>query len=77
MARRSAARCCTRPGNSPTSIIDAVGRDSSALRAALILSDVLLVPFHPRTYDVWALDDMAALVEEACAVRDGLRSRLF
>ena len=54
-------------------IIDAGGRDSSALRAALILSDVLLVPFHPRTYDVWALDDMAALVEEACAVRDGLR----
>ena len=54
-------------------IIDAGGRDSGALRAALILSDVLLVPFHPRTYDVWALDDMAALVEEACAVRDGLR----
>ena len=54
-------------------IIDAGGRDSGALRATLILSDVLLVPFHPRTYDVWALDDMAALVEEACAVRDGLR----
>ena len=54
-------------------IIDAGGRDSGALRAALILSDVLLVPFHPRTYDVWAFDDMAALVDEACAVRDGLR----
>lgn len=54
-------------------IIDAGGRDSTALRAALILSDILLVPFHPRSYDVWALDDMAALVEEACAVRDGLR----
>ena len=54
-------------------IIDAGGRDSGALRAALILSDVLLVPFHPRTYDVWAFDDMAAMVDEACAVRDGLR----
>ena len=54
-------------------IIDAGGRDSTALRAALILSDVLLVPFHPRSYDVWALDDMAVLVEEACAVRDGLQ----
>jgi chromosome partitioning protein len=40
-------------------IIDAGGRDSTALRAALILSDVLLVPFAPRSYDVWALDDMA------------------
>lgn len=54
-------------------IIDAGGRDSTALRAALILSDVLLVPFHPRSYDVWALDDMDGLVEEASAVRDGLR----
>ncbi len=40
-------------------IIDAGGRDSTALRAALVLSDVLLVPFAPRSYDVWALDDMA------------------
>lgn len=55
-------------------IIDAGGRDSTALRAALILSDVLLVPFAPRSYDVWALEDMASLVDEARSVRDGLRA---
>lgn len=55
-------------------IIDAGGRDSTALRAALILSDVLLVPFQPRSYDVWALNDIAALVDEARSVRDGLRA---
>ncbi len=54
-------------------IIDAGGRDSTALRAALVLSDVLLVPFAPRSYDVWALDDMATLIDEARSVRDGLR----
>ena len=54
-------------------VIDAGGRDSTALRAALVLSDVLLVPFQPRSYDVWALNDMAALVDEARSVRDGLR----
>lgn len=54
-------------------VIDAGGRDSSALRAALVLSDVLLVPFQPRSYDVWALNDIAALVDEARSVRDGLR----
>lgn len=54
-------------------IIDAGGRDSTALRAALILSDVLLVPFVPRSYDVWALDDMATLIDEANSVRDDLR----
>lgn len=55
-------------------VIDAGGRDSSALRAALVLSDVLLVPFQPRSYDVWALGDIAALVDEARSVRDGLRA---
>ncbi len=55
-------------------IIDAGGRDSSALRAALILSDVLIVPFAPRSYDVWALDDIAALVDEARSLRDGLQA---
>jgi chromosome partitioning protein len=54
-------------------IIDAGGRDSTALRAALVLSDVLLVPFQPRSYDVWALNDIAGLVDEARSVRDGLR----
>lgn len=53
-------------------IIDVGGRDSTALRAALLLTDVLLVPFAPRSFDVWALDDMAALIEEAHSVRDGL-----
>ena len=60
-------------GKFDDTFIDAGGRDSTALRAALILSDILLIPFHPRSYDVWALDDMAVLVEDACAVRDGLR----
>jgi chromosome partitioning protein len=53
-------------------LIDAGGRDSGALRAALVLTDVLLIPFLPRSVDVWALADIAALVDEAGAVRDGL-----
>ena len=55
-------------------VIDAGGRDSTALRAALVLSDLLLAPFQPRSYDVWALSDIAALVDEARSVRDGLRA---
>lgn len=54
-------------------VIDAGGRDSTALRAALVLSDVLLVPFQPRSFDVWALNDIAVLIDEARSVRDGLR----
>ena len=55
-------------------IIDAGGRDSTSLRAAMILSDVILVPFQPRSYDVWALNDIAVLIDEARSVRDGLRA---
>src|SRR5450830_518397 len=53
-------------------VIDAGGRDSTALRAALVLSDLVLVPFQPRSIDVWAVADIAALIEEARAMRDGL-----
>ncbi len=53
-------------------VIDAGGRDSGALRAALFVADVLLVPFAPRSVDVWALADIAALVDEVRGVRDGL-----
>lgn len=55
-------------------IIDAGGRDSGALRVALMLSDLLVVPFQPRSYDVWALNDIAALVDEARSARDDLRA---
>lgn len=55
-------------------IIDAGGRDSTALRAALVLSDLVLVPFQPRSIDVWAVADIAALIKEARAVRDGLEA---
>lgn len=51
-------------------IIDAGGRDNTALRAALMLADLVLIPFAPRSFDVWALDDMAALLAEARAARD-------
>lgn len=58
-------------------IIDAGGRDSTALRAALSISDVLLIPFEPRSFEVWALEDIAALVDEVRSVRDGLRVCAF
>src|SRR4051812_36596663 len=55
-------------------VIDAGGRDSSALRAALYISDLLIVPFQPRSVDVWALADIATLVDEANGIREGLRA---
>jgi chromosome partitioning protein len=55
-------------------LIDAGGRDSTAMRAALMLADVVLIPFLPRSVDLWAMNDMAELVAEAHSMRDGLRA---
>lgn len=51
-------------------VIDAGGRDNTALRAALLLADKVIIPFLPRSFDVWALDDMNALLAEARAIKD-------
>ncbi|MEN4892402.1 AAA family ATPase [Erwinia billingiae] len=53
-------------------IIECGGRDSTAMRAALTLTDVLLVPFVPGSFEVWAMEDVVKLVREARSVRDGL-----
>ncbi|MBE7159361.1 MAG: AAA family ATPase [Rhodospirillales bacterium] len=58
-------------------IIDVGGRDTGSLRAALTVSNVLLVPVQPRTFDVWAVDQVAALVAEAREINPELRALAF
>jgi chromosome partitioning protein len=45
-------------------VIDTGGRDTSSQRAAISVSDVLLVPFVPRSFDVWTIEKVGALVDE-------------
>lgn len=58
-------------------IIDAGGRDSGALRAAMVLSDTLLIPCYPRSVDIWAMNDIAALIDEARGVSPKLSCYAF
>ena len=46
-------------------IIDIGARDSNSFRAALMLSDVLLIPVIPRIFDLEALSELYALLEAA------------
>jgi chromosome partitioning protein len=55
-------------------IIDVGGRDTGSLRAALTVAETLLIPVQPRTFDVWAVDQMAALVKEAREIHPQLRA---
>ena len=49
----------------------------SSQRAALTVADVLLVPFVPRSFDVWTLEKVAALVEEMQTVNPTLKALTF
>lgn len=47
-----------------TIIIDVGGFDSITMRMALSVCDMLIIPFQPRTFDSWALTQMASLIDE-------------
>jgi chromosome partitioning protein len=55
-------------------IIDCGGRDTASLRAALTVSDMFLVPFQPKSFDIWTSEKVAGLVEEATALNEKLIS---
>jgi chromosome partitioning protein len=60
-----------------TIIIDTGGRDTTSQRAALSIATLLLVPFIPRSFDIWTLDKVSTLVEEMRAANPSLAAYVF
>lgn len=58
-------------------VIDTGGRDTTSQRAAMTVSDVYLVPFVPRSFDVWTLERVAKLIEEMRPANPALRAYAF
>ena len=58
-------------------IVDTGGRDTTSQRAALAVSSLLLVPFVPRSFDIWTLNKVATLVEEIRAVNPTFTAYVF
>lgn len=58
-------------------IIDTGGRDTSSQRAALTVADTLIVPFVPRSFDLWTIEKVGALVDEMRAVNPALKAYTF
>jgi chromosome partitioning protein len=58
-------------------IIDTGGRDTASQRAALTVADYLLVPFVPRSFDVWTIEKVSALVDEMMAANPELKALTF
>jgi chromosome partitioning protein len=58
-------------------IIDTGGRDTTSQRAAMAVADVLLIPFVPRSFDIWTLERVAALVDEMRPANPELKAFVF
>ena len=55
-------------------VIDVGCRDSDSMRAALMVADTVLVPVQPRSFDLWAVDQMADMISEARMINETLRA---
>lgn len=58
-------------------IIDTGGRDTASQRAALTVADALLVPFAPRSFDIWTVEKVSNLVSEMKTVNPNLKAYIF
>ncbi len=58
-------------------VIDTGGRDTASQRAALTVADILLVPFVPRSFDVWTLEKVVVLIEEMRPANPDLTAYTF
>jgi chromosome partitioning protein len=58
-------------------IVDTGGRDTTSQRAGLAIADLLLVPFVPRSFDVWTLERVSSLVDEMRTANPKLEAHTF
>lgn len=58
-------------------VIDTGGRDTVSQRSALTVSQAYLVPFAPRSLDIWTLRKVENLIEEVMPFNLGLRCLTF
>jgi chromosome partitioning protein len=58
-------------------IVDAGGRDTMNQRAALTTADKLIVPFVPRSFDLWTLDNVSSIVQEIKQINPSLEAYAF
>lgn len=58
-------------------IIDVGGRETTSLRAALSIADICIVPFKPRSLDIWTLGDVKSVVGEMRPANPNLQVYAF
>jgi chromosome partitioning protein len=55
-------------------IIDTGGRDTRSQRAGLSIADMLLLPFNPRSLDIWTIENVEVLLKDIWSINPSLRA---
>lgn len=55
-------------------VIDTGGRDTKSQRSALAVTDLYILPFRPRSFDVWTIYDVVQVIEEIRMLRPALQA---
>lgn len=53
-------------------IVDVGGRDTTSQRSALAIANVCVIPFKPKSFDMWTLGAVKAMINEIRAVNESL-----
>ncbi len=54
-------------------IVDVGGRDTTSQRSALAIADVCIIPFKPKSFDMWTLGAVKAMINEIKAINENLK----
>lgn len=54
-------------------IVDAGGRDTTSQRSVLSIADLFIIPFKPRSFDIWTLGTVKSLISEVRASNSKLK----
>lgn len=55
-------------------IIDVGGRDTVSLRAAMLVCDIFLTPFRPRSFDIWTIQELELIIQEAMSLNEKIKT---
>ena len=55
-------------------IIDTGGRDTRSQRAGLSIADMLLLPFNPRSLDIWTIENVEVLLKDIWSINPSLKA---
>ena len=58
-------------------IIDVGGRDTTSQRSALAIAHTCIIPFKPKSFDMWPLGAVKTMIREIRAVNDNLSAYIM